>query len=288
MHGFKYTWSSLYAAFNETPELTKFRRYVDLWSWILNNQVSDIEKQLKECNEVTADVVGRARDNCEFVVTDYHRAYADEEHPQLKPKMEELVRLVRRYSKDLMLAQDVANLPEQDNVFARYLANYPGLLVNRLYGPTKEPADIYQEVPSHAGTCSLKSREDEDFVTNLMLKHLQATNEWRQGFIDRVLRRPVREKTALPQYFSLKTIRTIMHIIAGVYVPILFAGSLKILSSLESESTRIVVLGLLCLLLMWSLILLVPTLRRSDLFAIAAAYFAVGGVYIGAKGLDRH
>jgi hypothetical protein len=29
--------------------------------------------------------------------------------------------------------------------------------------------------------------------------------------------------------------------------------------------------------------LLVPKLKRSDLYAITAAYFAVGGVFIGAK-----
>jgi hypothetical protein len=185
-----------------------------------------------------------------------------------------------------MLAYGMANLPEQNDVFARHLATYPSLFEDGVYGPTGEPAGIYQKVPSHAGTCSLKSQGDEDFATNLMLRHLQAMNDWRLGIIDRVMGRSVREKSTLPEYVSLKTIRTMMHVVSGSYAPILFAGSLKVLSSLESENMGIVVLGFLCLLL-WSLILLVPTLKRSDLFAIAAAYFAVGSVFIGAKGFDR-
>jgi hypothetical protein len=102
MKGFRYRLSILYAACRETPELTKFPRYVDLWSWILNNQVFDIEKQLKECKDATADAIGIARDHNIYVVTDYHRAYMKEEHPELKAKMEELICSVRRYSKVLL------------------------------------------------------------------------------------------------------------------------------------------------------------------------------------------
>jgi hypothetical protein len=96
---------------------------------------------------------------------------------------------------------------------------------------------------------------------------------------------PQHEDALLPEYISLNTVRTTMHYLAGVFVPLLLAGTLGALSSLESEKERIVVLGCFGFVMTWSLILLIPGLKRSDLFAIAAAYFSVGGIYIGARGI---
>jgi hypothetical protein len=147
-------------------------------------------------------------------------------------------------------------------------------------------------VPSHSDLCSLKGREEEDTVTNVLLRHIEFIN----GKLDNTIRwvsikclrhkdSPPSEEALLPDYISLMTVRTIMHYLAGVFVPLLLAGTLGTLSSLNSEKERIVVLGCLGFVLTWSLILLIPGLKRNDLFAIAAAYFSVGGIYIGAKGL---
>jgi hypothetical protein len=192
-----------------------------------------------------------------------------------------------------MLVSGIANLPEQDEVFARHFAQYPKLFTNGVYLPTSEKADMYQQVPAHADTCSLKGREEEDFATDFLVKRVKPINIWLGKLIKSMQKKPAREDdtlqeddSALPQYLGLKTVRTIMHLLAGVYVPTLFAGSLGILSRLETEKSRIIVLGCLGLVLTWSLILLIPTLKRSDLFAITGAFFAVGGIYIGSKSPD--
>ena len=119
-----------------------------------------------------------------------------------------------------------------------------------------------------------------------MLERLQPANERLHKFVNRVLRRKVDPESTPEQYIEDKTVRTIMNLLASLYAPILLAGSLAILSCVESELARIAVLGALGILLTMSIMLVVPTVKRSDLFAITAAFFAVGGVYIGSKSFD--
>jgi hypothetical protein len=185
-----------------------------------------------------------------------------------------------------VLACGVANLPEPGDAFARHFARYQGLFNDGVYGPTGEDAELYQNVPSHSDLCSFKKFEEEDFGTNLILKHIESVYTRLRSTISWVLRKPVLVDSPLPEYIHLSTIRTAVHYFAGLYVSLLFTSTLGILNSLGSDTKRIIVLGFLSLVLMWSLILLIPSLKRNDLFAIAGAYFAVGGIYIGSKGHD--
>lgn len=98
MQSIRYCFSALYRAFSDTPELSKFRRYLDYWSWILYNQSSDIDKQVDECVGLIAEIQGFPRERSPFTVIDYHRAYVHDEHPFLKAKIDKLEKSVRRYS----------------------------------------------------------------------------------------------------------------------------------------------------------------------------------------------
>jgi hypothetical protein len=107
LQGFRYRFARMYAEFAETPELAKFRRYLQLWSWILNNQIAVIEQKSKECNDAIADIQGVARGSCIYKVTDFHRVYASEEHPILKTQMKDLTDLVRGYGMSLLQPYDL-------------------------------------------------------------------------------------------------------------------------------------------------------------------------------------
>jgi hypothetical protein len=302
MQGFGPGFAMLYTAFAETPELAKFHRPIELWSWILNNEAAIIERKIKACNDVIAERGGTASENYVYRVTDYHCVYDPEGHTMLKSMMDDLAELVRQYSrpslypdeillltlmdigKDLKLASEIANLPEQDEVFARHFAEYKNLFLNGAYGPTDQDANIYRQVPPHSATCCLKGHEEEDSGTKLLLRNIEPINESLDKLVHWIMRKPKRPRNSpLPRYVNFGTVRKAMHFLAGLYVALLLTGTLGILSSLSKEKYRIVTLGCLTLALMCSLILLIPSLKRNDLFSIAAAYFAVGGIYIGAK-----
>lgn len=305
MQNSKYYHSQLYADFAETPELAKFRRYLPVWSWILVGQISNIDELIKECNNLIADMKGVERTSSVFYLTDFPRACIGVEHSDLRRKMEELEALVRKYSMfhlppylpldmchllmwlcagtDLRTVHGLANMPGQRKLFSRHFAK-----IIQLFGGSGGiyEASIYTQVPSHPDTCSLKDFEGQDHTTEFALEHLAVANEWFNKSLNWILRKSEDEELQPKQYVELDTIRMIMNLLAALYAPTFFAVSLGVLSCVESEKMRIVALGGFGLLLTISLMLTVPTLKRSDLFSISAGYFAVGGVYIGAKSLD--
>lgn len=98
MQGFRHRYSFLYDQFVQTPELAKFRRFLEISSWRLNRQVLLIEKKFKECNDAIADIEGIPRETSVFRVTDFHPVHDVEQHPKLRLLIEDLDNLVRGYS----------------------------------------------------------------------------------------------------------------------------------------------------------------------------------------------
>ena len=99
MQGAPRRYSVLYGEIVEIPELAKFRRHLDMWTWILYNETGEIDKQRRECDELI-DTIGA--ENPAWTVrtlTDYHQAYYLHEYPVLRSKIEDLRTSVRRYSR---------------------------------------------------------------------------------------------------------------------------------------------------------------------------------------------
>lgn len=193
-------------------------------------------------------------------------------------------------AKDLLMVQAVANLPDQCDIYARQFAKYAedGIFDDGIFGPTKEEADIYRQVPSHSGMCSLKDFGQQDLLTTLVIRNLDSVNKVLKYLAGRVSRKSTQKPSVTSQqYIAFDTVLRIMDLIAGLYAPMLLMGCMGVLSCIKSEKARIGVLGVFGILLTVSLVLFVPTLRRCDIFAITAAFFAVGGVYIGAKSVGN-
>ena len=187
--------------------------------------------------------------------------------------------------KDLKLARDIANLPDQPDIYAQHLAQREGLFKGDIFGPTKEKAKIYTQVPANNDTCALKCGEQgqQDMLTKFMIMRLKPANLFLKNWALRSWGEPADEADDSQRTLELATILTVANILSGIYVPVLFAGCLGVVSCLASEKCRIIVLGSFGMVLAALLIVCVPALKRNDLFAIIAAFFAVGGVYIGAK-----
>ena len=145
---------------------------------------------------------------------------------------------------------------------------------------------MYTQVPSHADSCSFKDGDldEQDMLTAFVIRHLESVNMYVTQLITRVLRqRSLEDGVAPQQYLELDKIQTVANILTGIYVPVFLAICLGILSCIESEKTRIVMLGVLGILLALLMVVCVPVPKRNDMFAITAAFFAVGGIFIGAK-----
>jgi hypothetical protein len=191
--------------------------------------------------------------------------------------------------KDLTLAHAIANLPSQPEIWARHFSEYTEAFQDGRFGPTNEDATVYSQVPSHADTCSLRASEvdQQDHLTSFAIRHLKSINIRLRKWIACGSKEWSEEEGAAPEQFvGLEKIVMVANVLAGIYVPVFFAACLGVLSSIQSEKWRIVVLGAFGLMLTALLILCVPTLKRSDMFAITGAFFAVGGIFVGARSMD--
>ncbi|RAR15582.1 hypothetical protein DDE83_001032 [Stemphylium lycopersici] len=278
-------YSRLYEDVVNMPETAKFRRYLGYWAWMLYNETREIEKEIQNFNASIAEIYGAASSNVVVTALDYHLNYESEHHSKLNPHFDKLSSLIRRYGKDLKLARDVANLPDQPDIYAQHLAQYEGLFNDDMFGPTKEKAAIYTQVPANNDTCALKCGEQgqQDMLTKCMVMHLKPVNRFLEKWVLRIRGKSTDVADDSQRTLELATVLTVVDILSGIYVPVLFAGCLGVLSCLASEKCRIIVLGSFGMVLAALLIVCVPALKRNDLFAIIAAFFAVGGVYIGAK-----
>jgi len=308
MQGAPRRYSVLYGEIVENPELAKFRRHLDMWTWILYNETGEIDKLRRECDELIETIGAENPGWTVRTLLDYHQAYYLRDHPVLRSKIDVLKISVRQYSRfwpvlcakhradssdvgeDLCLATHVANLPHQSDVYARHFAARKTLFENGLFGPTKEKAAIYTQVPSHPDTCSFKDGDldEQDILTAFVIRHLESVNTYVTQLITRVLKQRSLEDGVAPQrYLELDKIQMVANILTGIYVPVFLAICLGILSCIESEKTRIVMLGVLGILLALLMVVCVPVPKRNDMFAITAAFFAVGGIFIGAKRDDN-
>jgi len=305
MENIRYRYSALYKDFAESPELAKFRRYLDVWSWILYNETSDINQQIQECNQIIAEISGSPSKPSGLTVTDWHRAYVRNSPPLLKGKIENLTRTIRQYGKphispapcctqsrdvgkDLIMTRTIANLPDQSDIHAAHFAEMSNVFEDGLFGPTKEDADTYKQVPPHHDTCALKDIEEQDAAALFVLRRLKPANIFLEKQKKRFSNKPARDQDpARRQHIALSKVLLVLNILTGIYVPALFVACLAALSKIESENLRILVLGIFDLVLTASLVFCVPRLTRSQIFGITAAFSAVGGVYIGAKSDDR-
>lgn len=184
--------------------------------------------------------------------------------------------------KDLCLAHAVTQLPDQSQLWAKQFTEYQGLFENGIFGPTGENEGIYKQVPSHEGTCSLMKREEGDPTTELIVRNMKGIKMRIGKFLWKSSKRTNDDLEAATQKtVQFTKVRTTMDVVAALYAPALFTSSMAVLSYISSLKVGIVVLGIFGVVLTVSMILFVPTLKRSEIFAITAAFYAVGGVYIG-------
>jgi hypothetical protein len=99
MEQIKYRYSALYEEIIDYPELGRFRRYTEEWTWILYDGSAEIRRLRQECDDMIATIQRQANRTTVFTVTDVHQNDICKEHPELSLKMDEYKEKIRQYSK---------------------------------------------------------------------------------------------------------------------------------------------------------------------------------------------
>ena len=93
-------YSVLYGEIVDNPELAKFRRHLNLLTWILYNETGEIDKLRQECDELIKTIGAEDPDWTVGTLLDYHQAYElHDHHPVLRSKIDVLKISVRQYSR---------------------------------------------------------------------------------------------------------------------------------------------------------------------------------------------
>ncbi|KAF2705347.1 hypothetical protein K504DRAFT_537413 [Pleomassaria siparia CBS 279.74] len=274
----RWLFSVLYEDYAEHPELARFRRYLKEISWMLYDQNAEIQLLRDEINAIIKDLQGFGNGNQVFDVTDLHRVHVPgRKLPRsLKKKIDRLKRMIRQYNKDLIDAHTIAQFPDQSRVCSRWFARRPGLYENGRFEPTGE-SKMYYEHPPHADTCTLRDMGCHDLLTEFFINNYEAVSERfrKKSEGDADPDAPTREG------IKLSIIEAVSNIIACTYISLIFTASIAILFCLEKTRNRIVVAGILGIILLLSILLLAPSVKRSEVVAIIAGYFAIAAVFIG-------
>jgi hypothetical protein len=181
-------------------------------------------------------------------------------------------------------AHAVIQLPDQPKVYAKYLAEMPGLFDDDVFGPTGESAGFYR-MPVHPDTCGLKGMSQEDILTEAIIHNVRPIKDRVLRWIEPFRRRTVNDpETAVTGQTSIEldTIRRMTNVVTGLWIPTFFTASMVIVFSIHSVTVAFAVALVLGLVLTASVLLVVPKIVRGELFAITASYYAVVGIFIGA------
>ena len=161
-------------------------------------------------------------------------------------------------------------------VFSKYFISHSQLFDGGKFGPTGEDSVFYQH-PPHPDTTTLKGMEREDLLTTMFINNARA-------IFQKIGKMCGEDPEAPRQDIGLDTIHMMMNFFTCLYAPILFTASLAVLYTATSTKIQIVVAGGLGMLLALSVQSVVPGIKRGEVVAITAAYFAIAGIFIGPNG----
>ncbi|KAF2786466.1 hypothetical protein K505DRAFT_380261 [Melanomma pulvis-pyrius CBS 109.77] len=279
----KYQFSRLYEDFALSPERARLRRYVKEATWMIYGQQAEIQILIDECNAIIKkkDNAGSGSGKVVLTVTDLHHPDMYEAYPGLSEKVQLLRKKIRRHNKDACHAHTIAQYPIQSSVYSKNLLTY-GLCKVGKFLPTGEDEKYYQH-PPHPDTFALKDVSGLDPLTEFIVNNIES---WARRFV-KTKEYDEEENEIDPEFevrnggIRLAAIEAVVNSFTSLYAPVLFTASIAILYCIQSTKNRIVVAGVLGMILAASAQLLIPGVKRGEVFAITAAYFAIAGVYIG-------
>ncbi|KAF2682474.1 hypothetical protein K458DRAFT_405734 [Lentithecium fluviatile CBS 122367] len=266
------------------PEIPKFRRLGAQWTKKLYD---DLEELLKKEQELDRTIESAWRRDGGFPATflDCPRSLAEGKQPLLE-EWSKYEKLLRTYSKDLCLFNQLFQLPDHAPYFSKRLNLYSYLFHNGGFGPTDETgaAAAYQD-PNSRDFVAAVGNDSSDILTNFVAYHVDWIEEHVLQRLRPLLRfgRPpqqVAQQTGVRWTTIVKTIDAF----TCLFVPFMLTCTMFALARTRPPMVRIGVVGALGLVFSLSAKLISGKMSRGETFAFTAAFFAVASVFVSTTG----
>jgi hypothetical protein len=157
------------------------------------------------------------------------------------------------------------------------MRKYSGIIDGGIFGPSGDSADRYQERPADPDLCTIKGYYENEGTTRFALgvfllfkKHI-----WHRIFSHR----QSETENSQMAYANLDVVQSLLDYFMCVFLPLLLTAALYALYAIRSTEARIAVIGGFGVLVMM-LLKVTSRVRRSEMYAFCAAYFAVASVFV--------
>lgn len=177
-------------------------------------------------------------------------------------------------ARDAISATQMAQLPDQSELWAAAMRKHPNIFDDGIFGPTGESAERYRQCPANSDLFTLKGFEENKVTTRCALGvYVFLRNHiWLRIF-------PHKPPTTEVAYAHLDVVDAVVDLFICVLLPLVFIAALYSLYIIQSINVRIAVIGGFGILIM--LFLKVTTrAKRVELFTLCAAYFAISSVFV--------
>ncbi|KAI9684072.1 MAG: hypothetical protein M1822_005900 [Bathelium mastoideum] len=263
------------------PEQAIFRRFSALNAEILLHQQAELvylEKELREIQR--ADNHDRETPRGKYAVNWYwlRESNVDENGTQWKLLLKIRARL-REYNEALVLQSKVARLPEPGSFDLKAIQNY-------LANPEMGPLALFGEDATVWGSASDSTDHSPDLIA---LVHRRSEDIFSKWFTEKAivqffrfgLHRVGKPKAihGLPSLHD-STLFGVTYLITSIIASLLPMASISILYFVQSMRARLAIIAAFNIIVALSLTAF-TTAKRSDVFAVVAAFSAIQAVFVG-------
>ncbi|KAF2259100.1 hypothetical protein CC78DRAFT_83663 [Lojkania enalia] len=271
--------SSFYTPFYKDitrhPEIARFRRFGDLWSKKLYDDIEEVRAERKNLEDALAKV---RSSNSGVTVLDCPRSVVRREHPHLSQKWDRYEECLLKYGQSLCLSQQIINLPHQAAYASKQLNEFE-IFEDDVFGPTGEDAAHYRDPSYQTDACSWRNIPQNDALTNWFINH---SNIFEKHVFNRARRFFGQKKHQPGEETNIQHdwIIGFMDFATCIIATFLLTATMFVLVSVPTIKVRIAIVGVFGLVFSLSVKAIAGHPSRGEVFGATAAYFAVASVFV--------
>ncbi|KAF1951948.1 hypothetical protein CC80DRAFT_573618 [Byssothecium circinans] len=282
--------SILYQNIGQYKELACFDRFAPELAKLLHDDIEEILSCQSNIHQQLEAARGDKRSDNN--VLGCPRIYVKLRHEDIHEEWERYEAALERYGGHLLMSQQIMNLPSQDSLYTDYLAKFSPPIFREgpdglIFGPTSQRAEHYL-----SDACAWKGLPQDDLLTTLFIKvsvwiNQNIRSRLRRFRHDRARTKPSDtenlsnseglDTTDLDYYTILAYLDVLMCIFASCFL----TGTMFAIAHIKPLNAQIGSVGVAGTIFTFSIwIMAGRNVRRIEVYAATAAFFAVASVYV--------